>query len=124
MRVSGLNIKIQPLSIEGGFYIDLRCIIIFPKFKRIKDKKVIQDCRKENCELCGAPANIEPHHIYPVGTGGGDIKENLIQLCTKCHINAHANECKKELLNIVEWREGINIDELILINRRAMGYNV
>lgn len=95
------------------------------KHERIKDKKMIKQCRRDCCELCGAPANIEPHHIYSVGSGGGDIKENLIQLCSNCHIKVHANgKPKEELLEIVAWREESTVEELQRINRRAKGYNV
>lgn len=97
---------------------------MFPKYKRIVDKKVIKACRKEYCEVCGMQANIEPHHIYTVGAGGGDIKENLIQLCTDCHIKAHANYSREELLKIVAWREESTVEQIKLINRQAMGYKV
>ena len=51
---------------------------MFPKHKRIVNRKMIQACRKNRCEYCGAATNIEPHHINTRGSGGGDIKENLI----------------------------------------------
>ena len=54
------------------------------KHKRITSKKTIQEVRKTYCEICGQRTNIEPHHINTRGSGGGDIKENLIQLCTQC----------------------------------------
>ena len=95
------------------------------KHKRIKDPETIQACRKEHCEICPKRANIEPHHIFTVGSGGGDIKENLIQLCTECHIKAHAKGADKmALLAVVAWREDITVDEAYKINRRAMGYPV
>lgn len=67
----------------------------------------------------------EPHHIYTVGSGGGDIKENLIQLCADCHIAAHAGYARKdELIEIVAEREGMTSDNVIKANRKAMGYEV
>ena len=96
------------------------------KHKRITSKKTIQDVRKPYCEICGQRTNIEPHHINTRGSGGGDIKENLIQLCTQCHINTHSGQypTKDDCLNKVAEREGITYDEAYAINRRAMGYDV
>lgn len=95
------------------------------KHKRIVNKKVIQAIRKQKCELCGAPAYAQPHHINTVGSGGGDIPENLIQLCSDCHMGAHDGRIsKKELMKIVAEREGISPTEVYRINRRAMGYDV
>jgi len=80
------------------------------KHKRITSKKTIQEVRKTYCEICG----------------GGDIKENLIQLCTQCHINTHSGQypTKDDCLHKVAEREGITYDEVYAINRRAMGYDV
>ena len=96
------------------------------KHKRITSKKTIQEVRKPYCEICGQRTNIEPHHINTRGSGGGDIKENLIQLCTQCHINTHSGEypTKDDCLHKVAEREGITYDEVYAINRRAMGYDV
>ena len=96
------------------------------KHKRITSKKTIQKLRYTRCEICGQRTNIEPHHINTRGSGGGDIKENLIQLCTQCHINTHSGQypTKDDCLNKVAEREGITYDEAYAINRRAMGYNV
>ena len=60
------------------------------KHKRVKDRKMIKAMRKDYCERCGAYADIEPHHVFTVGSGGGDIAMNLVQLCTSCHIGAHS----------------------------------
>jgi len=101
--------------------------MILEKHKRIKDKKVIKECRLDHCEKCNHPAYAEPHHIYTVGSGGGDIRENLIQLsCSNaCHTKAHSGEISKnELLLIVAKRESKTVEEIKKINRRAMGYDV
>ncbi|MBM6823703.1 HNH endonuclease [Veillonella magna] len=67
----------------------------------------------------------EPHHIYTIGSGGGNIKENLIQLCADCHIAAHAGYVgKNELIEIVAEREGMTSDAIVKANRKAMGYEV
>lgn len=94
-----------------------------PKHKRIKDRKMIKAMRKDYCERCGAYANIEPHHVFSVGSGGCDIAVNLVQLCTNCHIGAHDGHIEQdELLAIVAEREGMTFDEAYRANRIAMGY--
>ena len=95
------------------------------KHKRVKDRKMIKAMRKNYCERCGAYADIEPHHVFTVGSGGGDIATNLVQLCTSCHIGAHDGSIKRdELLAIVARREGVAYEDAYRVNRRAMGYMV
>lgn len=95
------------------------------KHKRIRDRKAIQAARKNYCEYCGAYADIEPHHVFTVGAGGGDVSYNLVQLCTRCHIGVHAGKIEREeLLAIVAKREGMTEEETYRMNRRAMGYDV
>jgi 5-methylcytosine-specific restriction endonuclease McrA len=95
------------------------------KNKRKRDYKTIKAMRKSHCERCGRLANIEPHHVFTVGSGGMDIAENLIQLCTECHIAAHSGGiARDELLDIIATREGTNADEVYRDNRRAMGWTV
>lgn len=95
------------------------------KHKRIKDRKAIKAARKNFCERCGCYAGIEPHHIFTVGSGGGDVSYNLVQLCTCCHIGAHSGNIQRdELLAIVAEREGMSADEVYRLNRRAMGWDV
>lgn len=95
------------------------------KHKRVKDRKMIKAMRKNYCERCGAYADIELHHVFTVGSGGGDIAMNLVQLCTSCHIGAHDGSIKRdELLAIVARREGVAYEDAYRVNRRAMGYMV
>lgn len=92
---------------------------------RLVNKKLIQDMRKSWCEKCGQRATGEPHHIFTRGSNGGDIKENLIQLCGVCHAKAHdGNIVRDELIDIVAKREGIEVEAVVLINRRIQGRNV
>ncbi|WP_295272188.1 HNH endonuclease signature motif containing protein [Veillonella sp.] len=98
---------------------------MFPKHKRIKNKKLIDEMRKPFCELCRKRTNIEPHHVNTVGSGGGDIPINLIQLCSECHIKAHSGLIKKETCeHMIAMREGISYEEVHRLNRKAMGYDV
>lgn len=95
------------------------------KHKRIKNRKLIQEFRSNRCEVCGAYTTIEPHHVNTVGSGGGDIRENLVQLCTEHHIAAHDGGLSKEtLIKLIAAREGKSTDEIHSINRTAMGYDV
>jgi 5-methylcytosine-specific restriction endonuclease McrA len=45
------------------------------------------------CQKCGRRFKdgwlIEAHHILPSSAGGPDTLENLILLCTLCHLKAH-----------------------------------
>lgn len=81
------------------------------KEKRIDDPKAISAIRKEAggfCEYCGAShSSLQVHHIKTEGSGGGDVRDNLIALCWICHTKAHhANILKAELRKIVKKREG------------------
>lgn len=99
--------------------------MLLQKHKRIVDRKMIQKIRKPYCELCGERTNIEPHHVHTVGSGGGDISINLIQLCRECHIKAHSGGIsKKQCEEAIATREGISCEEVHRINRKAMGYDV
>jgi len=88
--------------------------MMFPKHKRVINKKLIKEMTGGYCEHCESPAYGQPHHIVTVGAGGPDIRENLIQLsCSNgCHIKAHNGEIpREELLFIVARREDITIEE-------------
>ena len=77
----------------------------YPKVKRIKKKKVIND-KKHNCEYCGKKnCWTNKHHIKSKGASGNDTEENLIELCANCHVKAHSGEIsKKALINIIKNR--------------------
>lgn len=81
------------------------------------DLKVINSVRKPYCELCGSPAEGWPHHIKPRGAGGQDIPENLIQLCSLHHTEAHNGSLhRKTLVGIVAKREGVSVEEIYKTN--------
>lgn len=64
-----------------------------PKNKRIVNKKLLQD-KKGICELCGKRGETEKHHKKTKGSGGDDTKENLIEVCRKCHRLIHDGKIK------------------------------
>lgn len=35
------------------------------------------------------PLELHKHHVWPVGEGGPDVKENLVVLCPTMHSNIH-----------------------------------
>lgn len=37
------------------------------------------------CRWCGKRRDLTVHHIDARGAGGGDVEENLITLCARCH---------------------------------------
>jgi hypothetical protein len=102
---------------------------MFPKHKRIDDRKVVDECKKEYCEVCGKSTYrngriIDPHHIYTKGSSGPCIRENLIQLCWDCHyIKVPAGKYSKAfLLGIVAKRENTTVEEIEdKINRLRYG---
>ena len=71
---------------------------------RVKDKKAIAQARKEWCEVCGKPGIVHVHHIKSKGSGGNDVRENLISLCVTCHDKAHRALISKEYLREIVGR--------------------
>ena len=88
---------------------------MFPKYKRIENKKVMAEIRKSRiCSVCGRDGS-DVHHLISVGSGGPDVKENLINLCRVCHNKAHDGSILKSFLfNCISVRECATItDETI-----------
>ena len=77
-----------------------------PKNERKKDNKLI-NAKKHNCEYCGKKnCYTIIHHIKSKGSGGDDIEDNLIELCSNCHRKAHDGLIsKQELIKIVKRRK-------------------
>ena len=87
--------------------------LAFPKFARVRNQEVIEQCKRSECEICGRFTNNEPHHIISRGAGGPDVPENLIQLCPICHVKAHSGDFPKEkLFSIVGRRLKLSIEEI------------
>lgn len=86
-----------------------------PKPQRIVDPAAIKAVKKSYCERDMARAFGEPHYIRTVGSGGPDVKENLIQLCWHCHVEAQDYRINPaELIEIVARREGKPIAEIYM----------
>lgn len=80
---------------------------------RVVSRKVVSALKKDYCERCGRPAAGEPHHVRPRSLGGGDVRENLVQLCSDCHRAAHDGKIPyAELVSLVARREGLEPGEV------------
>ena len=49
------------------------------------------------CQSCGTMSNLEVHHQQFRSHSGNDSEENLITLCTACHVSAHHRGNKTDL---------------------------
>jgi len=47
------------------------------------------------CQYCGALENLQVHHMEWRSHLGPDTLENLITLCSKCHISLHRGACDR-----------------------------
>ena len=41
------------------------------------------------CQVCGSMQNLQVHHLKFRSQSGGDVEQNLITLCAKCHARVH-----------------------------------
>ena len=53
------------------------------------------------CECCQSARANDCHHIIYRSQGGGDNIENVIAVCRKCHILAHAEKISKSELQSI-----------------------
>lgn len=60
----------------------------FPKPSRIKNRKLLDEIKKEQCIVCGNP-ETDPAHLQSVGAGGGDTEDGVIPLCRIHHKLQH-----------------------------------
>lgn len=96
---------------------------MFSKSNRIISQETINKAKRSTCEICGCFCNNEPHHIISRGAGGGDIFENLIQLCPTCHTLAHSGKfTKRKLFTIVARKLQITLEQLCEKNVLARKY--
>lgn len=69
------------------------------KPKRIKDPKLLKRINDNGyCQIC-PKWETDPHHIKTKGSGGDDVSENIVRLCTwEHHPKAHAGLISKDYL--------------------------
>lgn len=115
------NIGNQKTAVKG---LSAMCAV-FPKNPRIKNKKIISEMRTSYCEYCGRYGETEIHHLASRGASGGDIRENLINLCRLHHRKAHSGQIPRdELFSIVAKRENKTEEQIIAVINAARGRNI
>ena len=74
----------------------------YPKPHREVNTKLMDEIRAYGvCMLNGYSecyGGLDLHHIKSRGSGGGDVRGNLILLCRTHHQLAHAGKIKKQIL--------------------------
>ncbi|HUW65300.1 MAG TPA: hypothetical protein VMW83_11540 [Spirochaetia bacterium] len=82
----------------------------------IRSQKAIDDVRNvaETCEIPACPCRPqEVHHIKSKGSGGPDIRCNLIALCSEHHQDAQAYRIPQvDLFRITARREGMTLPQV------------
>ena len=84
-RIRYLDKKIHKEIDENPEYLDKlkgKLLYEFDRLTRLMFKSVLPDF----CENCGATEDLHIHHkqyVYPI------VKEDLIRLCRRCHIEEH-----------------------------------
>lgn len=79
------------MSCEG---IKIRMLIERSQRKRTNNRELYKHNRSKKhkvdgpCAVCGDIAKCK-HHITPLDCGGSNRRENLINICHKCHILIH-----------------------------------
>ena len=64
--------------------------------------------RCENCLASGSEAQLEVHHVVPVGSGGSHLRSNLKILCHQCHKSVHKED---EMARVIEFFTGWKIPD-------------
>lgn len=62
--------------------------LAFPKPpKRVKDPRLLRDYKRRHavCEACAVRRSEDVHHLVSRQKSGGDVEENLLALCRRCH---------------------------------------
>jgi 5-methylcytosine-specific restriction endonuclease McrA len=49
------------------------------------------------CQLCGARAHLQVHHLQSRAQLGADVEDNLFTVCAACHRAIHLNEIKNSV---------------------------
>ncbi|MDA8335928.1 MAG: HNH endonuclease signature motif containing protein [Peptococcaceae bacterium] len=88
----------------------------FPKPKAVRSQSVIDDVRNavETCEIPDCPCRpLQVHHIRSKGSGGSDIRCNLIALCAVHHNDAQTYRIPQvDLFRITAHREGMTLTQV------------
>lgn len=56
-------------------------------------------CRNPSCRKYLNRNEINPHHIRTKGASGNDSLENIVCLCSSCHVKIDSGELKNDFKN-------------------------
>lgn len=82
---------------------------MYPKKKRVVNKKLLESYRGRPCVVCGETKTTVAHHVKTKGAGGDDVESNLLALCFVHHRLAHDGNLEKtcpELFRLIEKVRG------------------
>jgi hypothetical protein len=90
--------------------------MLFPKPKRVGDKKLLAKVRLQPCRACHRPGPNHAHHVSTKGAHGGDIKENIMPLCAVHHTEWHKSgpgTMIRKYPGVVSWLEQMKRDDIL-----------
>lgn len=71
-------------------------------------KNIILERDGYSCKTCSVQSDyLTVHHIVPVSDGGGDELNNLITLCTECHVKVHQEGAEKFVKLFTDYTKGV-----------------
>lgn len=95
-KITSLFVQSQQESNKdtfGGSYIDYRKVGGFTN--SIKSK--VRERDSYQCQICGCDTNLHIHHIVPRKEGGNHNLDNLILVCSKCHMYIETNTVERAI---------------------------
>lgn len=89
-------------------------------FERVKGNKIRYEILERDnyqCVLCGSTEELEVHHMLALYLGGKSVTDNLITLCSFCHLYApetgtEANKRYLKQRNKVAYEQLMQIPDL------------
>jgi len=92
-----------------------------PKAK--KDKGTMKSLHAKGglCVICGS-RNVELHHVRFRSQGGSDVPENLVMLCSDCHLMIHAEN--KDVRKLLGQHIAAHRPDIIAHIKKSMGEDV
>ena len=62
--------------------------MLLKKYKRKKDRKLLNEIKSQDCIICET-SPCDPAHIKSVKSGGDDVEHNVVPLCRVHHREQH-----------------------------------
>lgn len=79
LRRLGCELFVCPLVFSDDYLKYLRS----PKWKKTRNQRIQFD--QGRCQNCGAPVNLQVHHLSYDRLGDENVKSDLKTLCVDCH---------------------------------------